>query len=258
MYSMELDFNIDVAITYRSNSQKARVMTEDWLSRNGFCPICGNVLSHFEANRPVADFICKVCCSEFELKSKHSKNGTIGKNITDGAYDTMIQRITSQNNPNFFFMTHNNLAVSNLIMIPNHFFTPEAIIKRKPLSVTARRSGWVGCNVSLSNIPESGQIFLVKDGQIINKDSVLSNYNRIASLRNIDISGRGWLMDVLRCIDFLETDFTLNQVYSFESLLKSKYPNNQFIKDKIRQQLQLLRDKDIIEFTSRGKYKKIK
>ena len=143
-------------------------------------------------------------------------------------------------------------------MIPNHFFTPEAIIKRKPLSVTARRSGWVGCNVSLSNIPESGQIFLVKDGQIINKDSVLSNYNRIASLRNIDISGRGWLMDVLRCIDFLENDFTLNQVYSFESLLKSKYPNNQFIKDKIRQQLQLLRDKDIIEFTSRGKYKKIK
>ena len=38
----------------------------------------------------------------------------IGKNITDGAYDTMIQRITSQNNPNFFFMTHNNLAVSNI------------------------------------------------------------------------------------------------------------------------------------------------
>ena len=32
---------------------------------------------------------------------------------------------------------------------------------------------------------------------------------------------------------------------------------NNFIKDKIRQQLQILRDKAIIEFVGRGKYKKI-
>jgi len=37
-----------------------------------------------------------------------------------------------------------------------------------------------------------------------------------------------------------------------------KYPNNNFIKDKIRQQLQLLRDKGILEFTSRGNYRKLK
>ena len=47
-------------------------------------------------------------------------------------------------------------------------------------------------------------------------------------------------------------------MYSFEKYLKEKYPNNNFIKDKIRQQLQFLRDKGLIEFKSRGTYKKIK
>ena len=45
-------------------------------------------------------------------------------------------------------------------------------------------------------------------------------------------------------------------MYQFEQKLKTKYPNNQFIKDKIRQQLQVLRDKDLIEFVSRGTYRK--
>ena len=51
--------------------------------------------------------------------------------------------------------------------------------------------------------------------------------------------------------------FSLEDVYKFEEKLKIKFPNNNFIKDKIRQQLQVLRDKGIIEFQSRGKYKKI-
>lgn len=46
-------------------------------------------------------------------------------------------------------------------------------------------------------------------------------------------------------------------MYQFEENLKLKYPNNNFIKDKLRQQLQILRDKGIIEFIGRGKYKRI-
>jgi type II restriction enzyme len=37
--------------------------------------------------------------------------------------------------------------------------------------------------------------------------------------------------------------------------LRNKYPNNNFIKDKIRQQLQKLRDKWYLEFLERGKYR---
>lgn len=65
-------------------------------------------------------------------------------------------------------------------------------------------------------------------------------------------------MDVLNCVNKIEgRDFTLEQMYKFEDDLSKKYPNNNHIKDKIRQQLQILRDKGIIEFRGRGNYRKI-
>jgi len=46
-------------------------------------------------------------------------------------------------------------------------------------------------------------------------------------------------------------------MYQFEAMLTIKHPNNHNIKAKIRQQLQLLRDKGFIDFLDRGIYKKI-
>ena len=104
---MNLRFDTSLAEGYRSASQIARVLTEDWLANNMYCPICGaSKLTHFEANRPVADFFCEHCKSEYELKSKIRKTCGIGKKIVDGEYNTMIERITALNNPHFFFLTH--------------------------------------------------------------------------------------------------------------------------------------------------------
>ena len=50
--------------------------------------------------------------------------------------------------------------------------------------------------------------------------------------------------------------FTLDEIYKFEKILRTKYPSNNFVKDKIRQQLQILRDKGVISFMGRGVYKK--
>ena len=59
---MTFEFNTYLAENYNNATQKARVLTEDWLERNMYCPICGApILTHFEANRPVADFYCKDC-----------------------------------------------------------------------------------------------------------------------------------------------------------------------------------------------------
>ena len=50
--------------------------------------------------------------------------------------------------------------------------------------------------------------------------------------------------------------FTIQDVYEFEGYLKQKFPNNKFIKEKIRQQLQVLRDKGVIKFLGQGNYQK--
>ena len=48
----------------------------------------------------------------------------------------------------------------------------------------------------------------------------------------------------------------MNDVYFFENQLSIIHPNNHNIKAKIRQQLQILRDKGFIEFLGNGKYVK--
>ena len=71
---MNLTFNTNLADGYTSNSQIARLLTENWVLNNSYCPNCGNLpLNEFEDNRPVADFYCKNCSEEFELKSKNGK-----------------------------------------------------------------------------------------------------------------------------------------------------------------------------------------
>jgi type II restriction enzyme len=254
---MNLDFNTKLADGYKSNSQIARRLTEDWVLNNSYCPLCENpVLNEFENNRPVADFFCGKCNEEYELKSK---SGKLTSTITDGAYSTMIERVNSENNPNFFFLTYSKQwRVENFLAIPKHFFTEDIIVKRPPLKDTARRAGWVGCNINLANVSNIGKIYLVKDSKVLSPKIVSNSFERALFLRKKKEESKGWILDILRYVDSIEEEiFTLDKMYSFEDELKFKHPNNNFIKDKIRQQLQILRDRGIIEFISRGKYKKV-
>ena len=255
---MQLTMNTEICRNYHSNSQIARVLTETWMTDNMFCPHCGNInLNHFANNQPVADFYCSICHNQYELKSK---NGNLGNKVNDGAYETMIERITSNTNPDFFFMSYSNREwmVKDLVLIPKHFFIPDVIEKRKPLADTARRAGWTGCNILLSQIPMQGRISIVSDGHINDKEIILANVCKSNDLNISDIKNRGWLFDVLQCVNKIHSiDFVLDNIYDFENLLQAKHPNNNNIKAKIRQQLQFLRDKNIIEFLGRGRYKKI-
>jgi len=254
---MNLQMNLRLAANYKSKSQIARVVTEDWLSKHVYCANCGNLsLQRFKNNQPVADFYCENCFEEFELKSKQGK---IQGTVMDGAYASMLERIQANNNPNFFLLTYNaQWMVNNFLIIPKHFFTPTIIVQRVPLSATARRAGWVGCNIDISQIPETGKIYLVKDSQIRKFDRVKQDFARALFLREKSQSSRGWILDVMRCIEAIpKQTFSLAEVYAFETMLKQKHPNNQFVKDKIRQQLQLLRDEGIIEFLGNGIYRKI-
>ncbi len=253
---MELTLPQLSASKYKSQTQRIRVMTEEWVNRSGFCPNCGKALSQFENNKPVADFYCGNCSEEYELKSK---NGNVGKKIVDGAYATMIERLKSDNNPNFFFLTYDKstLEIRNFLTIPKYFFVPSIIEKRKALASTARRAGWVGCNIDVSNVPDLGKIFFVQNGIARSKDEVLEKWNKTEFVRSSqNIEAKGWLLDVLMCIEKIRmNEFSLDDVYAFEGILKRKHPSNNNIQAKIRQQLQFLRDKNVIEFMGRGHYR---
>ena len=255
---MNLSFDISAVEGYRSGAQIARILTENWVNTNMYCPRCGNPsLTHFENNRPVADFYCPSCYNEYELKSKE---GNLGCKIDDGAYNTMIQRITSNHNPDFLFMSYSKkeLKVRDLVLIPRHFFVPDVIEKRRALAPTARRAGWTGCNILIDKIPKQGRIEIISNGKVINKKYVIDHVENSNSLYKKELNGRGWLIDILNCVNKIPSEiFTLEEMYKYGSELSSKYPQNHNIKAKIRQQLQLLREKGFIEFLGAGNYRKI-
>lgn len=254
---MKLSFDAQLADNYTSQPQKIRVLTEAWVDKVVFCPNCGNIpMDKYPNNQPVADFFCSNCKEDFELKSKRDK---VGSKIVNGAYRTMIERLQSSSNPNFFFLNYDlkTFEVLNFLVIPKQFFVPDIIEKRKPLSHTAKRSGWTGCNILLNHIPQIGKIFFVRERKIESKRQVLSNWKKTLFLRNeTKLDAKGWLLDTMLCVDKIgRKEFSLDEMYTFENELRKKHPNNRHIKDKLRQQLQILRDKGYIDFAGRGNYR---
>ena len=255
---MNLSFDPNLAAGYKSPSQIIRRLSEGWAEENMYCPRCGEPhIRHFPNNQKVADFYCPQCAQQYEMKST---NGPIGDKIMDGTYATFIERIKGRNNPDFLIMSYclKNLVVESLCIIPKHFFHEGIVEKRPPLSQTARRAGWIGCNIIISSIPVQGRIYIVRDKTVVSPALVQKQLHMAEALNTDRVEARGWLFDTLNCINSLPSQsFTLQDVYRFEEKLALLYPNNQNIRPKIRQQLQVLRDRGMIEFLGDGHYQKI-
>lgn len=241
--------------TYSSESQNARALTESWVRSWAFCPNCGSPqLTRFENNRPVADFYCRDCKEQYELKSQ---KGRFGARIVDGAYRTMIDRLNASDNPNLMLLSYRReTGVSDLLVIPKQFFVPTVIEERKPLAATARRAGWIGCNILLRDIPETGKIFVVRNREAQSVEEVRRQWRRSLFLRDERINARGWLLAVMKCVEMVgKPEFGLAEVYAHENYVQALYPDNRHIREKIRQQLQVLRDEGFLIFLGHGLYR---
>ncbi len=329
------------AVAYKSGSQRARVVTEAWGADNLYCPNCSSPkLDRLTHNTQASDFCCPKCHFWFQLKGQQSR---LGNSVPDGAYAAMMNAIRNDETPNFYFM-HSEIAgrdgraapsapqagaipaalppgtsqrdvptretwfVRNLLLIPHFAFPPSAIIKRKPLAETARRAGWIGCNIALHRIPADARIPIVatvssqgrarspseprRGGEtppypqniITPADEVRSQFRKVKPLGEIKARERGWTLDVLnivrrlvevgtaRCAvrapsgrnlpaalppgtsqrDVPTNEFTTAEVYAFERELEKLHPDNRHVRDKIRQQLQVLRDMKLLIHVERG------
>lgn len=255
---MNLRFNTTLAEGYTSASQIARVLTEDWLSHHMYCPFCGEVsIRHMRPNASKVGDVCGNCGSLYELKSRRTESDSFLSTVAGGAYRMMMNRITSLDNPSFFFMHYNGYEVNNLIIVPKCFITPNVIEKRKALSDCAHRAGWEGCNILMREIPATAKIPIILNGEVLPQKKVISRYNKVCHLQTSSVESRGWLVDILLLVEKMEDVFTLKQMYAFCDELKIKYPNNNHIEEKIRQILQFLRDKGFIEFKGGGVYRRI-
>ena len=245
-----------LAQSYKSKAQQARVVTEAWGKNELFCANCNSSsLDETPANNRAIDFVCPNCSAPFQLKAK---TGVIGKTIHDGAYTAMLQTIREDRTPNLLVMRYAlpTWRVVDLILIPSFAFPESAIIKRNPLAPTARRAGWVGCNIDLSRIALDARIPVVAASEPEAAAKVRASYERLKPLREIKAAQRGWTLDVLNVVRSLgKAEFTNGDVYARDRELEKLHPDNRNVRPKIRQQLQVLRDAGFLLHVESGHWR---
>ena len=127
-------------------------------------------------------------------------------------------------------------------------------------------------------IKDFNKIFLSKDTTKLNQENLMilkklienikSNnkfqniYNDIPELflsdQDIENSITGWKREIFEILNNLEFEtFNLQDLYNFKQIFQDKYPENNNIEAKIRQQIQELRDLGLVEFVGCGRYKKL-
>lgn len=243
-------------IGYTSNAQRARIATETWAVQNLYCPNCSSPrLEPTRTGFAVTDLQCPVCTDGYQLKGKR---GPIGAKVRDAAFSAALRAAEQSQFPHLALLSYKAIPgpVLALQVIPGAFITPSVLEAGKPLAPTAKRAGWIGCNIILSALPPSARIVIVKNGRPRRAEIVRAEWRRWRFLRGQDVQTRTWFNEVLKRVENLGKDsFTLTEAYAFEDELAKLFPRNRFIRPKIRQQLQVLRDRGFLEFRERGRYR---
>jgi Dam-replacing HTH domain len=71
------------------------------------------------------------------------------------------------------------------------------------------------------------------------------------------ISRSHWRSEILLVVNLYEGEFTNQNIYEHVRHFKAIFPKNHTIRDKIRQQLQYLRDAGVLKHIKRGHWRRI-
>lgn len=257
---------------YRSPSQIARIVTEKWASDNLYCPRCGQPLHKYGDNTRVYDFYCdhpdptfmlvtEYSKDNFQLKSTksfphHSFPGT----IVGAEYYTTRASLKNGSFPSLILLHYERKRqeMRDGLFIHRLSVTLNSIRKRAPLTEGARRHGWVGSDIILSEIPQAGRIPIITESTVVPIKTVMDKWLKVENVLRGNLERRSWTSDVMLVVDKLPDRFSSEDVYFYTQTLEGLHPGNKHVRDKIRQQLQILRDNGYLKFVSRGIYEKVK
>jgi len=250
---MNISMPAQLALLYKGPTQQTRVVSEAWGRDNLYCPNCESPsLRPTPPSTPVIDYSCPKCSLPFQLKSR---SRPLGNSIRDAAYTAMLRAIEQNGTPNLYALHYDRSSwrVRNLILIPHFALTRSAIQPTKPTRPKTRPSDWVGCNIILTNLPPDARISLISDGIPTLPHQVRESFRRLKPLKELPPQERGWTLDVLRVVRALnKREFSNGDVYAFETHLASLHPKNFTVRDQIRKQLQVLRDRGFLIQRRRG------
>jgi hypothetical protein len=147
-----IDIDFTKASHFKSAPQRARVALEAWARLNLWCHNCGNPnLMTLPPNTPVADLVCLNCKLEYQVKSQ--SRPFYGK-IKGAAFEPLRKRVVERNVPDHILIEYDRgrAQVVRVNLIRGIDLTGDRLRKRNPLSSSARRRGWVGCDINITGL----------------------------------------------------------------------------------------------------------
>ena len=145
---------------WKSESRIVGEACEYYVKNNIKCIRCNN--HNFEkckTNEKSKDLICINCNQKYQIKAKSATHKQVDnikcKNqfkTIGGEYSTTINNINEEIDYLIVLYETQSYKVINVLYISNEHINSSCILPRKPLSSTAKRAGWQGCNILFDNI----------------------------------------------------------------------------------------------------------
>ena len=105
-------------------------------------------------------------------------------------------------------------------------------------------------------VPAEARIPVVTESNITPESEVREKFRHVKPLKDISVKERGWTLDVLNGIRRLgKVEFTNGDAYTLAEHLEQLHPDNRHVRDKIRQQLQVLRDLGLLLHVGLGTWR---
>lgn len=237
---------------HRRPQQMVREMSERWACTSVRCPYCGEGFER--VNRPVTDLRCTnpQCGELWELKS--AEWTVRDKRVwAAGGLEAML-RVLGEGGRNFAFLRYRRRGadeydVRDLFFIPKWLMTRHIITNERELK--NRRGYWMH-NITIGHLPESARVPVILAGRSRHFTEVLRQWQ---DLQRSLLEPGGWTSDVLCCVQSLaRSEFTVKDMYAFEGRLQLAHPGSGHVREKIRQQLQVLERMGLVARVARGRY----
>lgn len=156
----ELISQIKLQNNWKSESRLVGEACEYYVKNEVKCFRCkSNNFEKCKTNEKSKDLICITCNQMYQIKAKcitckqvdnikcKGKFNTIG-----GEYSTTLNNINEKIDYIIILYEKLSYKILSMLYITNENISSKCIIPRKPLSSTAKRAGWQGCNIIFDNI----------------------------------------------------------------------------------------------------------
>lgn len=254
---MILQFPKETEEKFVTSAQKVKAQAKEWFLKNAYCPECSGGLDAVADEEEMGLYECEKCKKTYIFRPLKE----ISDKFLGGSYSFYAKAMDKGTFPSFFLLSYDeNLEVTNLLFIPSYYIVKDMIKKRKPLGKDSRKPGWEGTTIVITDVPEAGKIWIIKDKNVIDKKEVSEKIKKTEFFNNYrNTKFKNWTFMVMKALENLEKEeFTVNDLCDLEKSVKRKFPGNTPLKIKasIRQKLQMLRDYGYIEFLGEGIYRK--